>query len=192
MSRTYSASALLSALLLQACASGGDGTEQVQATEQAIGKVVASECAVDGPNACLGIGPAGTGLADLPIEASVNVLNSALEVCSTAPLTGWYRDGYCRTDERDRGVHVVCATVTDAFLQYSKARGNDLTRPSASGGFPGLVDGDGWCLCAARWDEARRAGVAPPVRLKATHHSASRYVDVDHLASHSQGRRTGR
>jgi len=96
-----------------------------------------------------------------------NVLGDRLEICSLDPLTGWFRDGYCRTGDQDHGVHVVCATVTENFLAFTKSRGNDLS--SRRGGFPGLSPGDSWCLCAARWKEAFLAGAAPLVNLRATH-----------------------
>ncbi|MFM8411330.1 MAG: DUF2237 family protein, partial [Alphaproteobacteria bacterium] len=95
-----------------------------------------------------------------------------LAVCSTSPLTGWFRDGFCATDEQDRGSHTVCAVVDDAFLRFTRSRGNDLVTPRE--GFPGLRAGDRWCLCAARWEEARRAGVAPPVVIQATSAAATR------------------
>ena len=96
-----------------------------------------------------------------------NVLGSRLEVCSVDPLTGWFRDGYCRTNHRDHGIHVVCAKMTEDFLTFTKSRGNDLS--TRRGGFPGLRPGDGWCLCAARWREAMSAGAAPLVKLRASH-----------------------
>jgi len=105
-----------------------------------------------------------------------NVLGEALQVCSRSPMTGWFRDGRCRTDDRDRGIHVVCARVTQAFLEFSRSRGNDLIRPSPDHRFPGLKPGDQWCVCAARWREADEAGVAPPVVLDATHEKAVRIV----------------
>ncbi len=92
-----------------------------------------------------------------------SVLGKELQVCSKDPLTGWFRDGYCRTDERDRGLHVVCASVTEVFLQYSREQGNDLVTPSPDHRFPGLKPGDRWCVCAARWLQAHRAGKAPPI-----------------------------
>merc|ERR1712066_672735 len=97
----------------------------------------------------------------------LNVLGTHLETCSLNPLTGWFRDGYCRTDTNDHGVHVVCATMTEAFLAFTKAKGNDLS--TMRGGFPGLSPGDRWCLCAARWREAMLGKSAPLVNLKATH-----------------------
>lgn len=113
-----------------------------------------------------------------------NVLGSALELCSDDPLTGWFRDGFCRTDENDQGSHTVCAELTGQFLEYTRARGNDLSSPRP--GFPGLRPGDHWCLCAARWRESMRAGVAPPVVLAATHSSAltvNSLSDMDNSAS---------
>jgi len=97
----------------------------------------------------------------------LNVLGSRLEICSLNPLTGWFRDGFCRTDHNDHGVHVVCATMTENFLTFTKARGNDLS--TKRGGFPGLSPGDRWCLCATRWREAMLASAAPLVVMKATH-----------------------
>ena len=113
-----------------------------------------------------------------------NVLGTSLETCSTQPLTGWFRDGLCRTDARDRGSHVVCAAVDEAFLKYTKSRGNDLSTPKPKYGFPGLKAGDKWCLCATRWYEAQRAGKAPPVVLGATHHKAEALVPLDILKAH--------
>jgi uncharacterized protein len=110
-----------------------------------------------------------------------NVLGSELQIAGTSPLTGFYRDGFCSTGAADRGIHVVAAIVTDKFLQYSKARGNDLITPSPTYGFPGLKAGDKWCLCAARWKEAYDAGVAPPVVLEATHEKALEYATLEEL-----------
>ena len=98
---------------------------------------------------------------------SKNVLGTELKCCCTQPLTGWYRDGYCKTDQNDKGLHVVCAQVTTEFLEFSKAQGNDLTQNHGPS-FPGLNEGDKWCLCAGRWLEAYKAGKAPPVDLEAT------------------------
>ncbi len=116
---------------------------------------------------------------------SLNVLGTPLQTCSLDPLTGWMRSGCCDTGEGDMGVHVVCAVVTDAFLAFSKARGNDLTTPAPQFGFVGLKDGDSWCLCVSRWKEALDAGVAPPVNLAATHLSALEWVDLADLKAHS-------
>ena len=101
-----------------------------------------------------------------------NVLGETLEPCSTAPMTGFFRDGCCNTSVQDRGSHTVCALVTEDFLAFSKARGNDLSTPMPDHGFPGLKPGDRWCLCAPRWQEALEAGKAPHVVLKATHEGA--------------------
>lgn len=114
-----------------------------------------------------------------------NVLGGPLLPCSVAPLTGWLRDGCCRTGPGDVGLHVVCAQVTAAFLAFSRARGNDLVTPRPEWGFPGLRPGDRWCLCAARWEEARAAGVAPPVLLEATAEAATRVVPAEALRAHA-------
>ena len=101
-----------------------------------------------------------------------NVLGEPLESCSTSPMTGFFRDGCCNTSGEDRGSHTVCAVVTDEFLRFSQARGNDLSTPMPQFGFPGLREGDRWCLCAARWQEAFAADRAPRVLLKSTHEGA--------------------
>ena len=121
------------------------------------------------------------------VDAPKNALGGKLEPCSTAPMTGYFRDGFCNTIDHDHGRHVVCATATEAFLDFTRSRGNDLTTPHLPG-FPGLVPGDKWCLCALRWREALEAGVAPPVHLSATHTAATRYVTLDHLVGHSAGK----
>ncbi len=110
-----------------------------------------------------------------------NVLGGKLEGCSTDPLTGFYRDGYCRTGADDLGVHVIAAQMTEEFLAFSKSRGNDLSTPRPEFLFPGLAPGDCWCLCADRWQEALDAGVAPPVKLEATHISALEFVTMADL-----------
>lgn len=114
-----------------------------------------------------------------------NVLGDALEVCSRAPLTGYFRNGCCDTNDDDRGLHVVCAKVTAEFLAFSKARGNDLSTPRPELGFAGLQPGDRWCLCAARWREALLAGKAPPVVLSATHERALEVVSLEDLMAHA-------
>lgn len=114
-----------------------------------------------------------------------NVLGGTLLPCSVAPLTGFFRDGCCNTGPGDAGLHVVCAEVTGEFLEFSKAAGNDLSTPRPEYGFAGLKPGDRWCLCAARWEEARRAGFAPPVLLEATHEAALQVVRADDLALHA-------
>ena len=95
-----------------------------------------------------------------PDATARNIFGEPLVACCFNPLTGYFRDGYCRTDRMDLGVHVVCARVTDEFLSYSKSRGNDLITARPEFNFPGLTDGDFWCLCAQRWYEAVAAGVA--------------------------------
>src|SRR5262245_53614938 len=112
-----------------------------------------------------------------------NVLGGELADCSYDPLTGFYRNGCCDTGAEDLGIHVVCARVTAEFLAFSQAQGNDLSTPQP--GFPGLVPGDRWCLCATRWQEALEAGVAPPVVLEATHVSALEWVSLDDLRRHA-------
>lgn len=114
-----------------------------------------------------------------------NVLGYPLETCCTDPMTGFYRTGCCETGPEDQGVHVVCAQVTEAFLSYTKAQGNDLSTPMPMFGFPGLKPGDRWCLCAARWKEALEDGVAPPVVLSATHAAALKYVALEDLKNHA-------
>ncbi|MEI6873009.1 MAG: DUF2237 domain-containing protein [Verrucomicrobiota bacterium] len=114
-----------------------------------------------------------------------NVLGTNLECCCTAPLTGFYRDGYCRTGAEDRGLHTVCAVVTTDFLAFSKARGNDLSTPRPDYLFAGLKDGNRWCLCVERWKEALEAGCAPKVILEACHISALEFVDLEDLKAHA-------
>ncbi|MFN8692841.1 MAG: DUF2237 family protein [Holosporales bacterium] len=114
-------------------------------------------------------------------QHALNVLGSALESCCFSPMTGYFRDGYCRTIDADRGSHTICAIVTEEFLDYSAARGNDLVTPRPDFGFPGLKPGDSWCVCASRWLEAERAGKAPPVKLRSCHAKALDTVDLEIL-----------
>ncbi len=116
-----------------------------------------------------------------------NVLGTDLESCSTDPLTGFYRDGCCNTGASDDGMHTVCVEVTADFLRFSKMQGNDLTTPNMLYGFPGLKDGDRWCLCMLRWKEAYDAGMAPLVNLRATHISALEFVDLEVLKEYATG-----
>ena len=120
-----------------------------------------------------------------PSDAPLAVTGEPLEACSQSPMTGWFRDGFCRTDTQDRGVHVVCAQLDEGFLSYTKARGNDLSTPRGS--FPGLKPGDRWCLCASRWEQARAAGHAPPVVLEATHERAAKIATLEALQTHAVG-----
>ena len=119
------------------------------------------------------------------MEAKLNVLGEPLQPCSEEPLTGFFRDGCCNTAPEDLGRHVVCVRVTAEFLEFSKARGNDLVTPMPQFQFPGLKPGDQWCLCAARWQEAFEAGKAPRVVLQATHAAALKVVKLADLKKHA-------
>ena len=114
-----------------------------------------------------------------------NVLGEELQDCSHDPLTGFFRDGCCRTGQDDDGLHLVCAEVTAKFLEFSASRGNDLSTPQPQFGFPGLQPGDRWCLCAQRWQEAFQAGFAPNVVLESTHISALEFMDLESLQAHA-------
>ncbi len=114
-------------------------------------------------------------------ESQRNVLGEDLEICSLAPMTGFYRDGCCNTGAEDVGNHMVCAVMTENFLEFSKLRGNDLSTPVPEIGFPGLKPGDRWCLCAPRWQEALEANQAPRVVLRATHERALSYCSLADL-----------
>jgi uncharacterized protein len=118
-------------------------------------------------------------------ERPRNVLGGQLEACSLDPLTGFYRNGCCDTGPDDLGVHSVCAQVTEEFLEFSREQGNDLSTPAPHYGFPGLVPGDRWCLCASRWLEAWEAGAAPPVYLAATHEATLAMMPVELLLDHA-------
>ena len=113
-----------------------------------------------------------------------NVLGTALAACSFDPLTGYFRDGCCNTDESDLGSHLICVRVTREFLAFSRARGNDLSTPMPQHRFAGLQPGDRWCLCALRWREALEEGYAPPVVMEATHANALRFVTLAQLEKH--------
>ncbi|MEH2057999.1 MAG: DUF2237 domain-containing protein [Nostoc sp.] len=114
-----------------------------------------------------------------------NVIDGNLEICCISPMTGFHRDGFCRTGGQDFGSHVVCAQVTSEFLEFTKSRGNDLSTAVPDFNFPGLKPGDRWCLCASRWQEALEAGVAPPVILSATHARALEVVSLDELKKYA-------
>lgn len=118
-------------------------------------------------------------------KESLNVLGTPLQACCHAPKTGFYRDGYCRTDALDFGRHVVCAEVSAAFLDYTRRRGNDLSTPRPELDFPGLSPGDRWCLCANRWREAHEAGVAPKVILESCDASALKVVPLEVLQEYA-------
>ena len=114
-----------------------------------------------------------------------NVLGGPIAPCSGEPVTGFYRTGCCHTGPDDHGAHTVCAVMTDEFLAFSKARGNDLSTPRKEFGFPGLKAGDRWCLCAARWREAFDAGKAPKLVLAATHERTLNYASLEALKAHA-------
>ncbi|MCM8595029.1 DUF2237 family protein [Accumulibacter sp.] len=114
-----------------------------------------------------------------------NILGGILGSCSERPLTGFFRDGCCNTSDDDLGSHTVCVVVTAEFLDFSKARGNDLSTPRPEFRFPGLKPGDRWCLCAARWREALHAGKAPRVVLNATNEACLLIVGLDDLKHHA-------
>ncbi len=113
-----------------------------------------------------------------------NVMGTELQPCSYDPLTGYFRDGCCKTDESDTGSHLICTRVTQEFLVFSLERGNDLMTPRPEYRFVGLRPGDRWCLCANRWKEALAAGVAPPVVLECTHENALEFVQLKELQAH--------
>jgi uncharacterized protein (DUF2237 family) len=115
------------------------------------------------------------------MDKTLNVLGKEIVICGCDPMTGWYRDGYCQTDQGDHGMHTVCCIVTDEFLNFSKAAGNDLTTPKLEFGFKGLKGGDHWCLCAGRWLEAYKSGKACPVSLEATHEETLAVIPLEYL-----------
>lgn len=118
-------------------------------------------------------------------DPELNVLGEPLQPCSSSPLTGFYRNGYCSTGPDDVGRHVVCAVMTDEFLAFSKSAGNDLSTSRPEFAFPGLKAGDRWCLVAQRWAEALRAGMAPRLVLAATQQGALRYAKLEDLKRHA-------
>ena len=115
----------------------------------------------------------------------LNVLGEPLELCSCEPMTGWYRDGFCKTDLSDLGKHTVCCVMTESFLRYSKAQGNDLSTSMPEFGFSGLKPGDHWCLCASRWKQAYDDGMAPLVRLQATEISTLGVIGIELLMKYA-------
>ncbi|MEI7686484.1 MAG: DUF2237 domain-containing protein [Planctomycetota bacterium] len=119
------------------------------------------------------------------MSTAKNVRGQPLEICCLEPRTGFYRNGSCDTGAGDDGIHVVCARMTEEFLQFSRRRGNDLSTPVPEWGFAGLKPGDCWCLCVTRWQEALRAGMAPPVNVGATHISALEFVSLEELEAHA-------
>jgi uncharacterized protein (DUF2237 family) len=121
----------------------------------------------------------------LIMNTSLNVYGQPLENCSCDPMTGYFRDGFCNTTLDDSGTHVVCAIVTNEFLEYSLKKGNDLITPRPNWNFSGLKAGDKWCLCVSRWKEAEKANVAPKIDLNATHQLALEYVSLELLQQYS-------
>ena len=115
------------------------------------------------------------------IKIQKNVLGEDLEECSNDPLTGWFRDGCCNTDENDHGVHTVCAKVTTEFLEWLKVEGNDLITPHPEFGFPGLKEGDNWCICAVWVARALEEGIECSVYLKKTHENTLKLVPIEKL-----------
>ena len=115
------------------------------------------------------------------MHPSLNVLGEKLEPCSFDPLTGWYRDGCCNTDQNDAGSHTVCCVVNKDFLEFARSQGNDLITPAPHFNFPGLKPGDAWCVCARTWLEAVKAGKPCPVNLQATHEEALSIIPMEIL-----------
>ncbi|WP_027467971.1 DUF2237 family protein [Deefgea rivuli] len=120
----------------------------------------------------------------------INVLGQELKPCSFDPLTGFFRDGCCRTDETDIGEHIVCVVLSTKFLSFSQQRGNDLSTPRPEYGFAGLKAGDQWCLCATRWLEALQAGAAPQIVLAATHENILDLISLETLVEYGIDRPT--
>tara|TARA_B100001142_G_scaffold180716_1_gene180326 strand:+ start:25 stop:396 length:372 start_codon:yes stop_codon:yes gene_type:complete len=114
-----------------------------------------------------------------------NVLGTDLQCCGTKPMTGYFRDGFCKTSGSDRGSHVVASIVDKKFLDYTRQMGNNLSSPNPMYNFPGLKPGDRWCVCALRWKEAFKAGCAPKVILEATHIKSLEYLDIEDLISNA-------
>ena len=166
--------ALASALIVSACHSDPAATRTAATrTAEPVARASGGSPPSGGVSACIGHG------GEAAKSGARNVLGTELRSCPSRSATGFHRDGFCSTGPDDAGVHVVCATVTDAFLQFSAAHGNDLITPR--GEFPGLRDGDAWCLCAARFREALDAGVAPPVVVEATDEVALRTMTAGEL-----------
>ena len=121
----------------------------------------------------------------MTVDESINVFDEPLEPCSEAPVTGFFRDGCCNTNDQDVGSHTVCIEVTQKFLEYSRFKGNDLSTPVPEFGFPGLTEGDRWCLCAARWKEAQEQEMAPRVHLTRIHKKALEIILLDILRQYA-------
>lgn len=121
----------------------------------------------------------------MSMDKSINVLGEELELCSGEPITGFYRDGKCNTCDEDAGSHTVCIEASSEFLAFSKSRGNDLSTPAPEYGFSGVMPGNGWCLCAARWLEALEGGMAPRVYLTRTHIKALEIIPLEILKKYA-------
>ena len=119
------------------------------------------------------------------VTEQTNLFDEVIEECCSNPITGFFRNGFCHIDELDRGLHIVCSLITDDFLRFSKSRGNDLSTPRPEFNFPGLVEGDSWCVCAERWKEAYQHGFAPKVFLKRTHKKAATIIDIEILKEYA-------
>ena len=133
----------------------------------------------------MGILPGRFGNGGSIVSLGRNVLGGELQGCSTDPMTGFYRDGCCRTGSEDQGLHIICVEMTAEFLEFGKSRGNDLISPVPEFNFPGLNPGDRWCLCVTRWTEALEEGVAPPIVLEASQVSVLEFADLDDLKAHA-------
>jgi len=117
--------------------------------------------------------------------SQLNVFGEPIKECSCEPLTGYFRDGFCNTEENDLGLHIICAQMSQAFLDFSLEQGNDLVTPQPHYGFPGLKHGDRWCVCADRWKQALASGVAPKIVLESTHQAVLDVVPMSVLKSYA-------
>ena len=114
-----------------------------------------------------------------------NIFGEPIDECCSNPITGYFRDGFCHTDKMDRGLHIVCSLMTQGFLDFSTTKGNDLSTPRPEFNFPGLKEGDSWCVCAERWKEAHEQGFAPKVYLRKTNKKTLKIIDIEILKKYS-------
>jgi len=114
-----------------------------------------------------------------------NIFDEPIDECCSNPITGYFRDGFCHTDKMDRGLHIVCSLMTQGFLDFSTTKGNDLSTPRPEFNFPGLKEGDSWCVCAERWKEAHEQGFAPKVYLRKTNKKTLKIIDIEILKKYS-------
>ena len=119
------------------------------------------------------------------MDESINVFGEKLEICGMDPVTGFYRDGECNTCKDDFGSHTVCIETSQEFLDYTKSQGNDLSTPMLAYGFEGLEPGDSWCVCAGRWLEAEKSGMAPRLNLQSTHIRALEIIPMELLKKYA-------